>query len=531
MADPKLVMLLLVRDEVDILRENLWFHLHQGIDFFVIMDNGSVDGSREIAAEFERMGCAYVIDEPEHNKQQGKWVTRMAHVARENFGADWLIPNDADEFWVAASGNLKNELRESDCNVIRVQRRQMVPYLEQVSDARYRFWHNCIQVTDPLPFDSSHLAIDIPMDESVLLYPCGPKILCRTEGLVSILHGNHDVEIEDKRVKESEEIVNYHYPVRTYAQFRQKVENHGSAYERNTELSFPTSWHLRRWYRILQQGDLEEEYRLQVLDRARLSRHLAAGVVDLNFTMWERVEAGVTQGLRPEANEETLAAGLELPEPVDFQISVLAGTEYPLPSASEFSPDCIVDIGANVGAASILFARRYPQARIFAFEPSSRNVALLRRNTAGFRNVFVFPFGLSDADGQAELILGFSPLTDSLYRNRNSSELTAIVPLRRASDALRELGCFPISILKLDTEGCEMAILEELRPYLPEIPYICLEYHSEADRRKIDHLLGETHLLVSSHCVRAQRGILCFMTPSLASACGQAGNEIRSGRQ
>ncbi|HEY8764567.1 MAG TPA: glycosyltransferase family 2 protein [Solirubrobacteraceae bacterium] len=52
----KLVMTLLVRDEEDILRENLDFHLAAGVDEVILMDNRSVDGTAAIAREYERAG-------------------------------------------------------------------------------------------------------------------------------------------------------------------------------------------------------------------------------------------------------------------------------------------------------------------------------------------------------------------------------------------------------------------------------------------------------------------------------------------
>lgn len=52
----KVVMTLLVRDEEDILRENLEFHLARGVDEIILMDNLSADGSASIAREYERAG-------------------------------------------------------------------------------------------------------------------------------------------------------------------------------------------------------------------------------------------------------------------------------------------------------------------------------------------------------------------------------------------------------------------------------------------------------------------------------------------
>ena len=40
----KLIMTLLVKNEVDIVRQNIVFHLRQGVDFIIATDNISVDG-------------------------------------------------------------------------------------------------------------------------------------------------------------------------------------------------------------------------------------------------------------------------------------------------------------------------------------------------------------------------------------------------------------------------------------------------------------------------------------------------------
>ena len=53
----KLVMTLLLRDEEDIVRENLDFHLAQGVDRVIVTDNGSEDGTVEILREYEARGA------------------------------------------------------------------------------------------------------------------------------------------------------------------------------------------------------------------------------------------------------------------------------------------------------------------------------------------------------------------------------------------------------------------------------------------------------------------------------------------
>ena len=105
-------MTLLARNEEDVVEENLLYHLNRGVDFVVATDNASDDSTREVLADFERQGVLHLIDEPEHSYNQGVWVTRMARLAATDFGADWVLNNDADEFFWPESGSLADVLAE-----------------------------------------------------------------------------------------------------------------------------------------------------------------------------------------------------------------------------------------------------------------------------------------------------------------------------------------------------------------------------------------------------------------------------------
>lgn len=63
----KLVMTLLVRNEEDIVRYNIDFHLSKGVDFIIATDNGSTDSTRDILKEYEKRGVLHLIDENTHN--------------------------------------------------------------------------------------------------------------------------------------------------------------------------------------------------------------------------------------------------------------------------------------------------------------------------------------------------------------------------------------------------------------------------------------------------------------------------------
>ena len=105
----RLVMTLKVRDEADILEDNLRYHRALGVDFFVVTDNGSVDGTSEILDRYERAGLAHVIRIETSNLRDNEedWTTRMARLAATEFEADWVFHDDADELWWPVRGTLR----------------------------------------------------------------------------------------------------------------------------------------------------------------------------------------------------------------------------------------------------------------------------------------------------------------------------------------------------------------------------------------------------------------------------------------
>jgi hypothetical protein len=105
-------MTLLVRDSADVIEDNLRYHRAQGVDLFVVGDNGSSDGSLEILEQYERGGLIALERMPGPVREvQGEGRTKLARLAWE-LGADWVFHNDPDEFWWPVGGDLKHALAE-----------------------------------------------------------------------------------------------------------------------------------------------------------------------------------------------------------------------------------------------------------------------------------------------------------------------------------------------------------------------------------------------------------------------------------
>jgi hypothetical protein len=102
----KLVQTLVVRDEADVVGAQIAYHLNAGVDFVIATDHDSRDGTTEILESYVSDGCLLRIpvEGPMHD---GPWRTHMARLAATDYGADWVINTDADEFWMPRTGTLK----------------------------------------------------------------------------------------------------------------------------------------------------------------------------------------------------------------------------------------------------------------------------------------------------------------------------------------------------------------------------------------------------------------------------------------
>ena len=274
----KAVMTLLVRDEADIIRQNILFHLERGIDHIIAMDNGSLDGTRDLLCDFVRAGVLTLIDEPQQNYAQSQWVTRMALMARDQYSADWVLSNDADEFWVPSASSLKEDLKEADADALICERYNMVfgfdaedssPWTERLV---YR-----VRTPVPRPILNDLLQDPLPCPYFYLALPS--KVIVRTARLKAIAQGNHNAAFDGKSRKENASIRIRHFPIRSRKQFELKVMQGGAAYARNAEAPPTWGWHWRRWFRMLSHGELERALSDALPSAARLREDIAAGIV------------------------------------------------------------------------------------------------------------------------------------------------------------------------------------------------------------------------------------------------------------
>lgn len=104
----KLVLTTVVDDAADVLDAHLAFHLNAGVDFVIATDPGLQEHTTDVLESYEREG--YLRRVTTRGLGVESLPTDMARLAVAEYGADWVIPSNADEFWWPRGESLKDVL-------------------------------------------------------------------------------------------------------------------------------------------------------------------------------------------------------------------------------------------------------------------------------------------------------------------------------------------------------------------------------------------------------------------------------------
>jgi FkbM family methyltransferase len=161
-------------------------------------------------------------------------------------------------------------------------------------------------------------------------------------------------------------------------------------------------------------------------------------------------------------------------------VEIFVLREYEVPGVSWNELRTIVDVGANVGAATLWFAGRAPQATIVAVEPAATATESLSRNVLTNHledRVHVVRAALGDRTGT--LYLDNSRSTVFARTSAQASARSEVVPSVSLPELLDRFDLSEVDLLKLDCEGAEFDVLLSCEEdVLRRIRLMVGEYHA-----------------------------------------------------
>jgi hypothetical protein len=214
----KLIMTLLARDEADVIDAQVAFHLNAGVDFVIAMDNLSQDGTGDVLESYAREGHLHLIRERGEYLRQADWITRMGRLAATDFGADWVIHSDADEFWWPRGASLKDVLGSvpKRYGIVRALLRQFVPRPDDGS-----FFADRMVV---------RLSASAPINDPRSLFRPNLKVIHRADPNVTVSIGAQRlIDSSFAPLRGWYPIEFFHFPVRSFEQSERKYSRHQTA--------------------------------------------------------------------------------------------------------------------------------------------------------------------------------------------------------------------------------------------------------------------------------------------------------------
>ena len=182
-----------------------------------------------------------------------------------------------------------------------------------------------------------------------------------------------------------------------------------------------------------------------------------------------------------------------------YQVLLKGGrkAEYYVPPA--IRPRTILDIGSNIGASIIYFHHRFPDAKIFGFEPHPDTFRILKQNVADLPGVTVFKYGLGASQQRlavrADKVNYGAFNTRGRFKDRGAPAAPVECEVRRLDEVLRELGITQVDLLKIDCEGAEGDVFSTLPDeILNQCQWIVGEFHDHTGFEVLARLAPHFHL-------------------------------------
>ena len=286
-AHPRLAAVVGVCDENEVIGKCIAHLEAQGVQSIVVVDMNSVDGTREQLVEMRDAGRIVLIERNNDPSRDLDYLTSGVEHARRVFAPDWILVQDADEFWISASGDLGDALAGAGCaeSVFLVDRYNACLCDDLLSKfatpisigdiASLGVWAEPLRLTRAL------------MDEnrSIRWISAQPVAMAvaRANVIGGVAAGGHAIVGFDGAIMPAEraaDLLIVHVPFLSFDRFRRKIQGAKALMSKDTTyFTGSIGWHWRRWVDLLDDGLLEQEYRTQMLQASAVNDLRRSGAI------------------------------------------------------------------------------------------------------------------------------------------------------------------------------------------------------------------------------------------------------------
>lgn len=164
----------------------------------------------------------------------------------------------------------------------------------------------------------------------------------------------------------------------------------------------------------------------------------------------------------------------------------------------------LLDIGANIGLTAITLAKRFPKARVLAFEPVPENLATLEKVIRYYRiqNIQTFSMALGNSEGFLQMqvpeidgsrMQGLSRVIENKNEPLYPSGIRYQVPVHKLDQLPIIKETQKISAIKIDVENYEYFVLSGAKEMLRKHrPLVFCELWNNERRDRCIRLLAES---------------------------------------
>ncbi len=159
---------------------------------------------------------------------------------------------------------------------------------------------------------------------------------------------------------------------------------------------------------------------------------------------------------------------------------IFSDREYDNPI--DFTPNVIVDAGANIGLTSLFYANKYPNAKIYSIEPDKENFETLQFNTNNYSNITCLNYGLWHQDTSLRVSDKFQGGKWAMVVEEIDTEEPGSIKAISLNSLISQFQLNQIDILKMDIESAEFEVFSKhFELWIPKTKMMIVELH---DRMK-----------------------------------------------